>query len=74
MSNGSRTRSFACPECARCGNATRLVSIEPHPRIVHTDLRSFVCETCNEPQVVVVPLSSPMEVVSDPPISTAAAS
>ena len=39
-----------CPACARCGKATRLVGIEPHPTFASTDLRTFVCTSCDELQ------------------------
>ena len=42
--------------CERCGCRTRLAGIEPHPRLHHTDLRTYQCLACNEIQVVAVPL------------------
>ena len=42
--------------CERCGELARLVGIEPHPRFAGADLRTYLCDYCDETGVVVVPL------------------
>jgi hypothetical protein len=37
-----------CLGCARCGQETRLVGIEPHPAIGGIELRIFVCPSCDD--------------------------
>jgi len=46
------------PACERCGSATRLSGIEPHPRQDHTDLRTYDCKDCGQTVTVVVPYAS----------------
>jgi hypothetical protein len=52
-----------CPACARCGQQTRLLGIEPHPTIAWTDLRTFVCRSCDDVQIENVPLDPLFAVV-----------
>jgi hypothetical protein len=46
------------PACTKCGQATRLVGIEPHPTKAHTDLRTFECVACGALKAHVVPLAN----------------
>ena len=41
--------------CVKCGQAMRLVSIEPHPRFHNLDIHDFVC-ACGEDASAVVAL------------------
>lgn len=45
--------------CGTCGGTTRIYGIEPHARLAHTDVHTYVCEVCDESQVIVVPLPKP---------------
>jgi hypothetical protein len=47
-----------CPACEHCGQRTRLVGIEPHPRFAGIDLRTFVCNSCDAMQTQDVALNS----------------
>jgi hypothetical protein len=44
------------PVCRDCGAAMRLFGIESHPTIDRTDLRTYVCNCCDEVQTENVPL------------------
>jgi hypothetical protein len=55
-----------CPACARCGRQTRLLGIEPHPTIARTDLRTFICGSCDDVQTENVPLDPSFAVVGQP--------
>lgn len=46
------------PFCDACGERTRLVGIEAHPRIPRTDLRTYECTGCNASHVVAAPQPS----------------
>lgn len=46
------------PPCESCGGATRIYGIEPHPRLAHTDVNTYVCDACDTTQALVVPLKS----------------
>ena len=48
-------KGFA-PSCESCGANTRIFGIEPHIRLAHTDIHTYVCDACDETQIVVVPL------------------
>lgn len=48
--------ALVCPNCHRCGAATRLFGIEPHPTVDRTDLRTYVCARCDGVQTEIVPL------------------
>lgn len=49
------TKGFA-PLCESCGKDTRIFGIEPHVRLAHTEVHTYVCDACDETQVIVVPL------------------
>ena len=44
------------PTCRDCGAPMRLFGIEAHPTVDRTDLRTYVCSTCDEVQTENVPL------------------
>lgn len=48
---------ISTPPCETCGRSTRLYGIEPHPRLPHTDVNTYVCDVCDTGQALVVPLS-----------------
>lgn len=48
-------RNFA-PRCGTCRGPSRLLTTEPHPRLKHTDLRTYECEACGAMQTVAAPL------------------
>ena len=48
--------ALSTPLCDTCGGPTRIYGIEPHPRLPHTDVNTYVCDTCDTNQVLVVPL------------------
>jgi hypothetical protein len=59
------------PACGRCGVSTRLYGVEPHPRLPHTDLYTYVCAPCDATEVLVVPLPAPKSgVAGDPAVET----
>ena len=43
------------PYCEACHIRTRLAGVEPHPRLVRTDLRTYECASCEAVQVVAAP-------------------
>jgi hypothetical protein len=45
------------PKCRGCGGTMRLFGIEPHPTVERTDLRTYVCNNCDETETEIVPLS-----------------
>ncbi len=44
--------------CEKCGSATRLVGIEPHPRLADTDLWTFECASCGNSETAAHPLGT----------------
>ena len=46
------------PLCEVCGKSTRIYGIEPHPRLPHTDVNTYVCDACDTTQTLVIPLPS----------------
>jgi hypothetical protein len=48
--------TLATPHCETCGGPTRIYRIEPHPRLPNTDVNTYVCDTCDMTQVLVVPI------------------
>jgi hypothetical protein len=44
--------------CERCGAATRLVGIEPHPRLAETDVWTFECANCGHSEIAARPLGT----------------
>jgi rRNA maturation protein Nop10 len=44
--------------CEKCGGATRLVGIEPHPRLADTDVWTFECTSCGESAIAAHPLGT----------------
>ena len=44
------------PTCRDCGVPMRLFGIETHPTVDRTDLRTYVCSTCDGVQTENVPL------------------
>ena len=44
--------------CAKCGTATRLVGIEPHPRLADTDVWTFECAHCGHTEIAARPLGT----------------
>jgi len=44
--------------CAKCGVATRLVGIEPHPRLAETDVWTFECANCGHTEIAARPLGT----------------
>ena len=55
----SNAEEIGVPSCESCACRTRLVGIEPHPRLHQTDLRTYQCLACSEIQVIAVPLLPP---------------
>lgn len=43
------------PFCGACGGRTQLVGMEAHPRLPHTDIRTYECAACEDVQAVVAP-------------------
>ena len=43
------------PYCEVCHERTRLSGVEPHPRLIRTDLRTYECMSCEAVQVVAAP-------------------
>jgi hypothetical protein len=43
------------PACNQCRGTSTLLSVEPHSRFKHTDLRTFKCDVCGDRQTVVAP-------------------
>ena len=54
--NGEKRKRITAPACSRCGGPSHLLLAEPHPRLKHTDLRTFECDTCGATQDVAAPL------------------
>ncbi|HKS64003.1 MAG TPA: hypothetical protein VJT13_20045 [Xanthobacteraceae bacterium] len=44
--------------CEKCGATTRLVGIEPHPRLAETDLWTFECTQCGHSEIAARPLGA----------------
>lgn len=44
---------IACPVC---GERTRLYGVEPHIRLAHTEVHTYVCDACNVIEALVVPM------------------
>lgn len=44
--------------CGKCGGTTRLVGIEPHPRLADTDTWTFECISCGHSEVAAHPLGT----------------
>jgi hypothetical protein len=44
--------------CAKCRAATRLVGIEPHPRLADTDIWTFECAQCGHTEIAARPLGT----------------
>jgi hypothetical protein len=44
--------------CEKCGAATRLVGIEPHPRLAETDVWTFECPRCSHTEIAARPLGT----------------
>jgi hypothetical protein len=44
------------PACPLCGDQTRLYGIEPHLAFPRTDIRTYVCKSCDGVEVMQVPL------------------
>ena len=42
--------------CSKCGGSMRLVGSEPHPVAPETDLLTFSCTSCEDVEVVPVPV------------------
>ena len=53
----AEAESYSYPKCRGCGGTMRLFGIEPHPTVEQTDLRTYVCSTCDETETEIVPLS-----------------
>jgi hypothetical protein len=53
---GSESPAGFAPSCESCGATTRIYGVEPHPRLPHTEIHTYVCDACDETQVLVVPL------------------
>jgi hypothetical protein len=51
-----QTIIVSTPPCENCGARTRIYGIEPHPRLPHTDINTYVCDACDTSQALVVPL------------------
>jgi hypothetical protein len=47
---------ISTPSCKTCGGATRIYGIEPHPRLPHADVNTYVCDACDTSQALVVPV------------------
>jgi hypothetical protein len=46
------------PACPQCGDPARLYGVEPHIRLAHTEIYTYVCDACDVTEVVVVPLAN----------------
>ena len=57
--NITRSAPESGPDCTLCDAPTRLIGIEPHPTLAHTDLRTFQCLACDHVQATIVPLRAP---------------
>lgn len=44
--------------CGKCGGTTRLVGIEPHPRLAGTDVWTFECGSCGNSEIAAHPLGT----------------
>ena len=55
----AQTITVSTPPCENCGQATRIYGIEPHPRLPHADINTYVCDACDSTQAPVVPLPKP---------------
>ncbi len=49
-------KTVAAPPCTACEGPTRIYGIEPHSRLAETDIHTYVCDTCDTTQILVVPL------------------
>ena len=49
-------KQVTAPACDKCSGTSHLLTAEPHPRLKHTDLRTFQCDTCGATQNVAAPL------------------
>jgi hypothetical protein len=47
---------LSTPPCEVCGRPTRIYGIEPHPRLPHTDINTYICDVCDRSQVLVAPV------------------
>src|SRR5262245_48569328 len=52
----ANSESLSAPTCRDCGVPMRLFGIEAHPTVERTDLRTYVCSTCDGVQTENVPL------------------
>jgi len=44
--------------CEKCGMSTRLVGIEPHQRLMSTDIWTFECTACGNFEIKSQPLGT----------------
>jgi hypothetical protein len=49
-------QTLSTPTCTGCEGPTRIYGIEPHARLPHTDIHTYVCDSCDTSLAVVVPL------------------
>jgi hypothetical protein len=52
----ANSKSLSVPTCRDCGVPMRLFGIEAHPTAERTDLRTYVCNCCDDVQTESVPL------------------
>jgi hypothetical protein len=50
------SKTISTPPCSACEGPTRIYGIEPHLRLAHTDIHTYVCDACDTSQILVVPL------------------
>ena len=48
--------SIAVIACPICNDRTRLYGVEPHIRLAHTEIHTYVCDACDTTEVVMVPM------------------
>jgi C4-type Zn-finger protein len=48
--------SIAVIACPICNDRTRLYGVEPHIRLPHTEIHTYVCDACDTTEVVMVPM------------------
>jgi hypothetical protein len=58
LTSSTATELTAGPFCQACGGRTRLVGIEPHARLLRTDVRTYECDACQDVRAIVAPLPS----------------
>ena len=47
--------SSAVIACPQCSDRMRLYGVEPHARLARTEVYTYVCDVCDQTEVVVMP-------------------